>query len=85
MDQTLTDRIQKIEERNVKVEAEKAWEVSWIRFWSNTAATYLTMNLLLWTINDSYPPIHALVPTVGYVLSTLSIPYIRKWWIGKCN
>jgi len=83
IDQTLADRIQKIEERNARVEIEKAWEVSWARFFTNTVATYLIMNLLLWTIGDSLPLLHALVPTLGYILSTLSIPYLKKWWIGE--
>jgi hypothetical protein len=83
MEQELLQRIEKIEERNSKVESEKAWEVSWVRFWSNAAATYLTMVLLLWTIDGPYPPLHAIVPTIGYVLSTLSIPTVKAWWVKK--
>lgn len=83
MDDELLRRVRLIEERNSRVELEKAWEVSWIRFWSNTLATYFTMNLLLWTIGDQNPPIHSLVPTIGYVLSTLSLPVIKGWWIGR--
>ena len=83
MSQTLEERIAKIEERNSKVEREKAWEVSWVRFFSNVAATYLTMNLILWTIGGPFPPVHAVIPTVGYVLSTISIPYVKRWWLNK--
>lgn len=83
MDESVLERIERIEERNSRVEVEKAWEVSWTRFWSNTAATYLTMNLLLFSIGAPYPPVQALVPTVGYGLSTLSIPYVRRWWMER--
>ena len=83
MDDELAQRIQKIEDRNSKVETEKAWELSWARFWTNTAATYLTMNLFLWSIDGPFPPINAIIPTIGYVLSTLSIPLVKKWWLAK--
>jgi hypothetical protein len=76
-------RLSKIEERNQKVELEKAWETSWARFWCNTGATYLVMNLVLWTIDGPFPALHALVPTCGYVLSTLSLPVLKRMWIAR--
>lgn len=69
--------------RNRRVEADKAWETSLTRFFTVTLITYLTMNLILWTIGGPFPPIHALVPTAGYVLSTLSLPKVKQWWIRR--
>jgi len=81
----LATRWLEIELRNIRVEREKSWEVSWARFLCNSAATYLTMNLVLWTIGVQNPPTHAVVPTVGYVLSSLSIPKFKDWWISQTN
>lgn len=70
-----------IQARNKKVELEKAWETSGYRLISITAITYLTMNLILWSIDGPFPPVHAIVPTAGYVLSTLSLSRIRQFWL----
>jgi len=76
--------IQKIKERNVKVELEKAWETSTARAISLLAMTYLLASLLLLVIKNEHPFINALVPTLGYFLSFQSLPFIKKWWMkGK--
>ena len=31
------------------------------------------------------PFLGAIVPAIGFVLSTLSIPVFKKWWINKKN
>ena len=68
-------------ERNKRVEADKAWETSLTRRFSIAVITYLTACLFLWLIEDALPFIHALVPTGGYLLSTVSLPWIRRWWV----
>lgn len=85
MDLSLEERIARIETRNERVEREKAWEVSWTRFGVNVLATYLVMNLLLFSIGGPFPPVHALVPTAGYILSTLSIPVVKRRWLERCR
>lgn len=60
-----------IQKRNSRVEQDKMWETSITRFLCVTAITYITMNLILWSIGGPYPPVHAIVPTCGYMLSTL--------------
>ena len=72
-----------IRTRNSKVELDKQWETSTTRFLCVAAITYITMNLILWTIGGPFPPIHAIVPTCGYMLSTLSLPPLKKWWMQK--
>ena len=79
----LEERIQKLEERNARVEQEKAWEVSLTRKLSLTSITYLVMVLVLFQINNASPFVNALVPTLGYFLSTQSLPFIKKWWANN--
>ena len=79
------DKIEKsvdsIVQRNRRVELDKKWETSVTRFLCVTAVTYITMNLILWSIGGPFPPVHAIVPTCGYMLSTLSFRIIKELWI----
>ena len=79
------DKIEKsvdsIVQRNRRVELDKKWETSVTRFLCVTAVTYITMNLILWSIGGHFPPVHAIVPTCGYMLSTLSFRIIKELWI----
>ena len=75
--------IEAILERNKRVEADKAWEVSMFRRLFITTTTYLTGCMFLWLIDQPYFYFHAFVPTGGYILSTLSLPWIKQWWIKR--
>lgn len=79
----LQSKLNSIQARNFKVESDKKWETSTTRFVCVAVTTYITMNLILWSIGGPFPPIHAIVPTCGYMLSTLSLPWIKKWWMAK--
>ena len=83
MDLEIPKEIESIKERNRRVEADKAWELSWTRRVFIAAATYVIAGIWLLVIHDSYPWLKAFVPTLGYVLSTLSLPVIKKWWVSK--
>ena len=72
-----------IKQRNKKVEADKAWETSKTRKLVIAAITYLIVVLFLWIIDAPYPWLSAFVPTIGFYLSTLVLPPIRKCWIKK--
>lgn len=80
---TLEDRIAKIEERNAKVESDKAWETSNSRRLMIAAFTYLAVALYLSAINIQNPWLNALVPTAGFLLSTLMLPFFKKIWEAK--
>jgi len=73
--------IKKIKERNARVEADKAWETSWMRRLLIAAVTYVLASLLLVWIKADRPFLAALVPTLGYILSTLTLPFAKKWWL----
>ncbi|MFA5876872.1 MAG: hypothetical protein WC880_00715 [Candidatus Paceibacterota bacterium] len=82
------DRIQKLErevqlirERNSKVGAEKAWEVSWFRIFTITIITYIVACFILAVLGVRNFILNALLPAVGYFLSTQSLPLVKKWWI----
>jgi len=76
----LEERIKKIEERNRRVETDKTWETSWTRRGLVALFTYLALGIYLQTIGISRPWINAIVPTVGFLLSTLTLPWFRKIW-----
>ncbi len=79
----LRAQLMAVYERNNRVELNKRWETSTTRFICVACITYLTMNLILWSIDGPFPPVHAIIPTVGYMLSTLSLPKVKSWWMSK--
>lgn len=80
---TAEERLDALEARNKRVEAEKAWETSWLRAISIAALTYIAAAALLWIINASNPWTGALVPPLGFLLSTQSLPAVKRWWIAR--
>ncbi|HAI98891.1 TPA: hypothetical protein DCL30_05180 [Candidatus Peribacteria bacterium] len=81
--ENLEGRISAIEDRNRRVEAEKAWEVSWCRRSIVTLLTYVIAALFLWLIDNEYFWLNAGVPALGYLLSTLSLPWMKRWWMRE--
>jgi len=79
--QKLEKEIEIIKERNSRVETDKAWEISWSRRLFIAVSTYIIAGIWLVLIHDTLPWLKAFVPAVGYLLSTLSLPFIKKWWI----
>jgi hypothetical protein len=84
MDQEqIQEELEKIAKRNKRVEADKAWETSKTRRVFIALATYIVAGIWLVIIQDHNPLLKALVPSLGYLLSTLSLPYVKKWWTDK--
>ena len=75
--------ITKIHERNQRVEAEKAWEVSAFRIILICFVTYLTTAAVFAAIGVQNFLLNALIPTTGFFLSTQSLPPIKRWWITR--
>jgi hypothetical protein len=73
-------RVSSIEERNRRVELEKAWELSLTRKVSILALTYLVMILVFWSLGNTEYALNAIVPTLGFFLSTISLPKAKVWW-----
>ena len=76
----LEKRIKLIEERNRRVEKDKEWEISLTRRVLLIAFTYLAIGFYLSAINVSNPWLNAIVPSLAFWLSTLTIPIFRKLW-----
>lgn len=75
--------IREIQERNRRVELEKAWETSLTRRGIIAIITYVVAYLWLVNIGNEKALQNALVPFLGYLFSTWSIPVVKKWWIQK--
>ena len=69
-----------IKNRNKKVEIDKAWETSWTRKLLLMIFTYLAISFYLRAINIDRPWLNAIVPSVGFLLSTLTLSYFKKVW-----
>lgn len=74
-------RIEAIERRNSKVEADKDWEGSWFRKILVALFTYLSIALYFQYILQADPWLNAIVPTVGFLLSTLTFSYFKALWV----
>ena len=79
----IEQEITAIKIRNQKVEADKAWEKSFTRRGFIAAVTYAIAVVWLLMIHDTMPFLKAFVPSVGYVLSTLSLPFVKEWWTAS--
>lgn len=77
----MDENIRGILERNKRVEADKAWEVSMTRRFSIALMTYVTAALFLWLTNQPQFLLLSLLPAVAYIFSTLSLPRIKRWWL----
>ncbi|MEN9407673.1 MAG: hypothetical protein RLZZ455_889 [Candidatus Parcubacteria bacterium] len=80
--EAIEERIQKIEARNASVECDKAWETSMSRKVLIVVFTYLAIALYLKYIVGIDPWINAIVPAVGFLLSTLSLPFFKSLWVS---
>lgn len=83
--QELEQRLAKVEERNARVEGEKRWETSLARKVSIAVITYITLALYFAFVLQVNPWINAIVPTVGFLLSTMSLSLIKKLWLKYSN
>ena len=76
----LQKRIVEIEKRNKKVEQDKAWETSLLRRLLLILFTYLTIGIYMRFVLNTDPWLNAIIPSLGFYLSTLSLPIFRKFW-----
>lgn len=82
--QDLEQRITGIEKRNTRVELDKRWETSWVRRFAVIVFTYVAIGLYLQIIHVANPWLNAIVPAVGFFLSTLTLSVVKQYWMkGK--
>lgn len=80
---TAQDDIAALRARNARVEADKAWEVSRTRRGVLLALTYAGALALLLLIGAPRPLLTALVPTLGYGVSTLTLGWAKRAWLAR--
>ena len=77
----INEEIEKIKQRNKKVELDKAWETSFIRRICICILTYIVVIIYSYVINKvSNVLLSSIVPVIGFTLSTLSLKFVRKVW-----
>jgi uncharacterized membrane protein YccC len=79
----LEKRIQAIEARNQRVEWGKEWEGSWFRKTLIIAFTFTSIGLYMWVIGIEKPWLNAVIPSLGFTLSTLTLPFFKQYWIKQ--
>ena len=78
---TLEQRLEIIEKRNEKVEIDKAWETSFTRRALLLIMTYLVIGFYMNAIKIADPWVNAIVPSIGFLLSTLTLPFFKNIWL----
>ncbi len=76
----LEREISNINARNAKVETDKSWETSWTRRIIIFILTYLAIAAYFYAIGLPSPLINSFVPSVAFVISTLTLPFFKKIW-----
>jgi len=79
----IEQEIQQLKDRNARVESDKAWENSWIRALSIAAIIYVIAGVTLQLIDATKPWFTALVPMLGWILSTLTLTPLKRWWLKR--
>lgn len=79
----IESELNKIKQRNRNVELDKAWETSYTRRLLLALFTYLAIGIYLLAIKIPKPWLNAIVPSVGFMLSTLTLPIFKKMWINN--
>jgi len=77
----LEKQIEEIQERNIKVGTNKAWEISKFRKIVISILTYCIVVIFFFITKLPNPFVNALVPTVAFLISTLSISVFKKLWV----
>jgi len=79
---SIEQEVQKIQERNKRVELDKAWEVSWTRKVIVALFTYVVVVCFFVFAQLPDPFVNSIVPALAFVISTLSLSLFKKIWLG---
>ena len=79
----LQHEVNMIKKRNQRVEIDKMWEISWTRRIVIVVLTYAVVVIFFYIVHVSTPFINAIVPVIGFILSTLTVSFFKKLWIDK--
>lgn len=79
----MSREIAAIHKRNRRVEADKAWERSYTRRGLLALFTYIAIAAYLYAVGVPNALITAIVPAVGFMLSTLTLPFFKDLWLKR--
>ena len=79
----LEEEVEKIHQRNKRVEGDKAWETSNFRLAVLSIITFTFSLAFLYFIKTEDYLLSALSSTLGLVISSQSLPFIKRWWLKK--
>ncbi len=79
----MDDEIGRIKDRNKRVEEDKAWETSYTRRAIIAVLTYGIVVIFLFSLNAPRPWINAIIPVIGFLLSTLTLRYCKSLWLKR--
>ena len=77
----LAQEIDNIKSRNTRVETDKVWESSLTRRVLLVIFTYLSISLYLKFILGIEPWLNAVIPSLGFLLSTLTLSFFKSLWL----
>ncbi|MDY6770661.1 MAG: hypothetical protein SV186_01745 [Candidatus Nanohaloarchaea archaeon] len=81
----LEQEVDRIKQRNRKVERDKAWETSWSRRVLITVLTYLVIVVYFVSAGMQDPFTGAVVPAVAFVLATATLPWFKRLWLRQVH
>ena len=79
----LEKRVAAIEQRNERVGADKDWETSFARRGALVLFIYVAIGTYFWAISMPYPWLNAIVPAAAFLLSTLTLQYLKEIWLKR--
>lgn len=77
----LEQEIKQIQERNKRVELDKAWELSWTRKFIVAFLTYVVVVCFFVFAHLPDPFINSIVPALAFIISNLSMSVFKKIWL----
>ncbi|MEA3248795.1 MAG: hypothetical protein U9Q03_00360 [Patescibacteria group bacterium] len=83
MEEQIEQRLAAIEERNRRVETDKAWEMSRFRVGALLVMTYIIASIVFWLIGVKDFYTSAFIPTIGYFISVQTLPILKRWWLKR--
>jgi len=75
--------LETIKARNNRVERDKAWEISAFRLGILSVATFIFSLVFLYFVRADEFILGALTSTAGLIISSQTLPFIKRWWLQK--
>lgn len=79
----LEEELRQVGIRNERVDLDKAWERSFTRITLVMILTYLLIAIVFYLAAVPNFYFNAVVPTLGFFISTQSLPLAKNWWIKR--